>query len=70
MKRSRYSYMKNQNPSEQEQLAAVTGYGGAIRYIRNPSEQVQLAAVTQDGEAIEYIENPSKEVQLAAIEDQ
>ena len=53
--------------SEEVQLAAVKGYGDAIRFIKNPSPEVQLAAVKQDAYAIQFIKNPSQEVQLAAV---
>ena len=55
------------NRSDEEQLAAVNQWCGAIEYIKNPSPEVQLAAVKQRGLAIEYIKNPSPEVQLAAV---
>ena len=53
--------------SEEVQLAAVKGYGDAIRFIKNPSPAVQLAAVKQDAYAIQFIKNPSPAVQLAAV---
>jgi len=55
------------NPSEQEQLKAVSRQGISIQNFKNPSEQVQLAALKQDIDAIQYITNPSEAVQLEAV---
>ena len=55
------------NPTEAEQVKAVSERGTAIRYIKNPSERVQVAAVTDNPLSIEYIKNPSESVQIAAV---
>ena len=57
----------SKQPTEKQQLQAVTLHGDAIQYIENPSEEVQLATVDQYGKAIQYIKNPSEKVQLAAV---
>ena len=53
--------------TEAQQLATVTRYANAIRWIKDPSEAAQVAAVTQWAYAIQYIKDPSEALQLAAV---
>ena len=55
------------NPTEAEQVKAVSERGTAIRYIKNPSERVQMAAVHANYWAIRDIEHPCEEAQLVAV---
>lgn len=55
------------NPTEEQQIMAVSRSGCAIRDILNPSEAVKLASVRCGGTSIRYITNPSEEIQLAAV---
>ena len=60
--------MWKSNPTEKEQLDAVTDEPDDIQYIKNPTEAVQMAAVTRSGWVIRWINNPSEAVQLAAVQ--
>ena len=72
---SLFRYIKN--PSERVQIAAVSKYGSAIKYIIRagitPSEAVQIAAVSKYGSAINYIIRagitPSEAVQTASVSE-
>jgi hypothetical protein len=63
----RFYRIKDKNPTENVQIAAVSRKGYIIQDIEDPSEKVQLAAVKQDGRAIRFIKNPSREVKLEAL---
>jgi hypothetical protein len=61
------------DPTEADQIAAVSEDGQLIRYLNNPSEKVQIAAVTNSPNIIKVIRQdlkikPSENVQLACVQ--
>lgn len=55
------------NPTDEQQIFAVSISGSAIQYIQNPNEAVKKAAIKQSGYAISCIESPNHSLQLLAV---